>query len=95
MRVSSTSFVFVGRDDQVVLAERDAGLARLAEAELHHAVGEDHRLLLAAVAVDDVDDVADLLLRQQLVDQAERHVRMTRQDLATASCGRGWFPPAP
>ena len=59
------------RDDQIVLAERDAGLARLREAERHQPVAEDHGLLLAAVAVDLVDQVADLLLAQQPVDQVE------------------------
>src|SRR5690606_32375263 len=42
-------------DDDVVLAERDARLGRLAEAQRHHAVGEDDRLLLTAVAIDHVD----------------------------------------
>ena len=44
-------------------------------------VGEDYRLLLAAVAVDNVDDVGDLLLGQKPIDQIEGHVGMTRQDL--------------
>ncbi len=43
------------RHDHVVLAERDAGLERMMEAERHDAVAEDHRLLLAAVAIDRVD----------------------------------------
>ena len=43
------------RDDHVVLAERDAGLAGLREAELHDAVAEDDRLLLTGVPVDGVD----------------------------------------
>ena len=49
-------------DDQIVLAERDAGLARLLEAERHQPVAEDHGLLLAAEAIDVIDQVADLLL---------------------------------
>ena len=53
------------RDDQVVLAEGDAGLAGVGEAQAHHAVGEDHRLLLTAMAIDHVDDVGDLLLGQE------------------------------
>src|SRR5204862_1656930 len=36
-------------DDDVVLAEADAGLGRLAEAQTHHLVGEDDRRLLTAV----------------------------------------------
>ena len=59
---SATSVCLASRDDQVVLAERDAGLARLLEAERHQPVAEDHGLLLAAVAIDVVDQVADLLL---------------------------------
>src|SRR5579883_373630 len=70
-----------GRDHEIVLAEGDARLAGLAESELHHAVAEDHRLFLATVAVDDIDDVCDVLLGQHAVDQREGHVRMLRQDL--------------
>ena len=44
-----------GGHDHVVLAERNAGLERVMEAERHDAVAEDHRLLLAAVAIDGVD----------------------------------------
>ena len=43
------------RDDHVVLAERDAGLEGLREAELHDAVAEDDRLLLPGMPVDGVD----------------------------------------
>src|SRR3546814_2210354 len=67
------------RDHQVVLAERDAGLAGVAEAERHDAVAEDHRVLLAAVAVDDVDQLGDFLLGQPLVEQAERTLGMARE----------------
>ncbi len=67
--------------DHVVLAERDAGLARLAEAEAHDSVGKQHRLLLAAVAINLIDDVADLLLTQQAVHQLERDLRIARQML--------------
>ena len=76
-----------GRHDHVVLAERNAGLAGLAEAKRHHGVGEQHRLLLAAVAIDLVDEVADLLLAQQAVDQLEGDLRIARQMLGDASCG--------
>ena len=41
-----------GRHHHVVLAERDAGLERVEEAERHDAIAEDHRLLLTAVAID-------------------------------------------
>ncbi len=40
---------------------------------------EDHRLLLTAVAIDLVDNFSDLLLAQQMVDEAKRHHRVTRQ----------------
>ena len=76
------------RDDHVVLAERDAGRERVAEAELHDRVGEQHRLLLAGVAIDDVDDVADLLLGQHAVDRLERHLVALRQSLAEQHAAR-------
>ena len=63
------------RHHHVVLAERDAGLERVVEAERHDAVAEDHRLLLAAVAVDLVDDARDLALGHQLVDDLVRNLR--------------------
>ncbi len=81
------------RHHHVVLAERDAGLERVVEAERHDAVAEDHRLLLAAVAIDLVDDAGDFLLGHQLVDDVERHLRRFRQHLAEhgAAC-RGFIP---
>src|SRR5581483_553434 len=71
-----------------VLAERDAGLARLGEAQRHEPVAEDDGLLLAAVTVDVVDQVADLALGQQLVDQVEADQRAARQDLAEEHAAR-------
>lgn len=48
----------LGRDHHVVLAEGDARLRRrVAEAEAHQAVGEDHQFLLAAMTVNGVDHV--------------------------------------
>ncbi len=80
---------FLGlRNDHVVLAEGDAGGEGVAEAELHDRVGEQHRLLLAGVAIDDVDDVADLLLGQHLVDRLERHLVALRQSLAEQHAAR-------
>jgi hypothetical protein len=76
------------RDDHVVLAERDAGLERMAEAKAHDGVGEQHRLLLAGVAIDGVDDVADLLLGQQAVDGLERHLVALRERLAEQHAAR-------
>ena len=79
-----------GRDDEIVLAEGDAGARGLAEAEAHKAVGEDHALFLAAMAVDRVDHVGDVLLGQLPVDQRERHLRIARQDLRDQHApGRG------
>ena len=72
---------FLGRrNDQVVLAEGNARAAGLSEAQRHQAIGEDHRLLLAAMAIDHVDDVLHVLLRKQAVDQRKLHVAMTRQN---------------
>ena len=59
------------RHHHVVLAERDAGLERVIEAERHDAVAEDHRLLLAAVAIDLIDHPGDFPLRHQLVHDVE------------------------
>ena len=67
--------------DQIVLAEGDAGPASVAEPESHDAVGEEDRLLLPAVAVNDVDDLGDLLLGQQTVQQRKRHGPVPRQNL--------------
>jgi hypothetical protein len=50
--VSSTSFDLGVGDDHVILAEADAGLERVAEAQRHDGVGEQHRVLLAGVAID-------------------------------------------
>ena len=78
------------RHDHVVLAEGNAGLERLAEAERHDPVAEDHRLLLTAIAVDDVDHVRDLLLRHELVHDVEGNLDMLRQQLAeNHAAGRG------
>ena len=76
------------RHDHVVLAERDAGLEGVVEAERHDAVAEDHRLLLPAVAVDGVDHPGDLALRHQLVDEVEGHPMVVRQHLAEQDAAR-------
>ena len=76
--------------DHVVLAEGDAGLERVIEAERHGAVAEDDRLLLTAVAVDGVDHSRDLLLGHELVHDVEGHGRMVRQDAREDhAAGRG------
>ena len=82
------------RHDHVVLAERDAGLAGLAEAQRHQRVGEQHGLLLAAVTIDLVDQLADLLLAQQAIDQLERDLGVPRQDVGDQHAARRGFHPA-
>ena len=81
------------RHHHVVLAERDAGLERVIEAERHDAVAEDDRLFLAAVAVDLIDHPGDFALRHQLVDDVERRLDVTRQHVAEHhAAGRGVVP---
>ncbi len=67
------------RNNDVVLAERDPGAGGFLEAQRHHLVGEDHRRLLTAVAVDDVDEIADFLLGQVLVQDLQADVFVVRQ----------------
>ena len=69
------------RDDHVVLAERDAGPAGVLKTEPHQPIGEQHGFLLAAVAVDHVDNVRDLFLGEQLVYKAGVDSLVARQDL--------------
>src|SRR4051794_36284409 len=82
------------RHDHVVLAERNAGLERVVEAERHDAVAEDHRLLLAAVTIDLVDHAGDLALGHQLVDDLVRDARVLRQQIAEHDAARGGLDPA-
>src|SRR6185295_6876278 len=83
------------RGDHVVLAERDAGLERVPEAEAHDRVGEQDGLLLAGVAVDDIDDVRDLLLGEEAVDGLERHLVALRERLAEQHPPRPRAPDGP
>ena len=83
------------RHHHVVLAERNAGLERIVEAERHDAVAEDHGLLLTAVTIDLVDDAGDFLLRHQLVDDVERNLRRLRQHIAEHDAARSGLDPAP
>ena len=82
------------RHHHVVLAERDAGLERVVEAERHDAVAEDHRLLLTAVTIDLIDHAGDFALGHQLVDDVERDLRRLRQHLAEHDAAGGGFDPA-
>ncbi|CEG07608.1 hypothetical protein BN961_01006 [Afipia felis] len=77
------------RHDHVVLAERDARLEGVVEAERHDAVAEDHSLLLTAVTIHRVDHAGDFALRHQLVDGVERDLRMLRQNLAEHDAAGG------
>ena len=80
------------RHDHVVLAERDAGLAGFAEAQRHQRVGEQHGLLLAAMTIHFVDQLADLLLAQQAVDQFERDLADCAAGCRRSACGPAWNP---
>src|ERR1700691_1875780 len=78
------------RDDQVVFAEGDTGLTGLLESQRHQPIAEDHRLLLATVAVDLVDDVGDLLLGEETIHQIEADVRIFGQNFRQHhAAGRG------
>ena len=83
------------RHHHVVLAERNAGLERVVEAERHDAVAEDHCLLLPAVAVDGVDHSGDFALGHQLVRGVERNLGRARQHLAEHHAARRGVVPAP
>ena len=69
--------------------EGDAGLTSFLEAQLHHPVCKDHRRLLAAEAVDLVDDVGDFLLGHQLIDDCWRHLWVTWQQICNHETARG------
>ena len=75
------------RHHDVVEAERDARLGRHAEAGVHQLIGEDHRVLHADAAVHVVDDAADFLLGQRLVDGGEGDV--VGQDLGQQGAAGG------
>src|SRR5712672_3749693 len=85
---------FAVRHDHVVLAERDAGLERIVEAERHDAVAEDHRLLLAAVAVDLVDHAGDFTLGHQFIDEVVRNLCALRQHVAEHDAAGSGLDPA-
>jgi hypothetical protein len=71
------------------MANRQAGARRQAETRLQQAVGEDHRLAQAAAAERGVDQAADLLFLQRLVDQRER--QSGRQNLRQDGTADGGF----
>src|SRR6516165_2237246 len=74
--------------DHVILAEGDARLEGLAEAQGHDPVAENDRLLLPAIAVDDVDHVRDLFLRHELVHDVKGDLVVPRQKLAKDQAAR-------
>ncbi len=79
------------RDNHVVLAERNAGAAGVGEAELHDAVAENDRVFLAAMTVDRVDHLGDVLLGHFLVADVEGHLAVLRQEFADEQTARGRF----
>ncbi len=84
-----------GRHDHVVLAERDARLEGVVEAERHDPVAEDHSLLLPAVAVDLVDHVGDFPLGHELVHDVEGNLGAPRQHVAEHHAARRGVVQAP
>ena len=81
--------LFLGRrNDHVILAEGNAGLVGVVEAKPHDAVAEDHRFLLAAMAIDGVDHLGDFALGHQLVAEVIGNVRRLRQKLADLHAAR-------
>ncbi len=79
------------RNDHVVLAERNTGAASVSKAELHDPVAEDDRVFLAAMTVDRVDHLGDVLLGHFLVADVERHVDVLRQKFANQHTARSRF----
>ena len=67
------------RNNDVVLTEGDTGLSRFLEAQTHDLVGKDDRRLLTTVAIDRVDQIADFLLGQSLLDQSVTDIDIVRQ----------------
>src|SRR5690554_166115 len=61
----------LGRDLEVVHADRHAGQGRVGEAGVHQLVGEDHGVLQADGTVGLVDQLGDRLLLHRLVDDVE------------------------
>ena len=78
-------------DHEIVLAERDAGLAGIVEAHAHQVVGEDHRYFLTAMAIDLVDKGGDFLLGHHLVDQVEGNERTAGKDFVQQHAPRRRF----
>ena len=62
------------RNGHVLDRDRDSGLGGEFEADVLQAVGENDRRLVAGAAIDDVDQVAELLFLHRLVEFGERHL---------------------
>ena len=73
-------FRLVLRHLHVVDSDGDSGRSGELEAHVHQAVGEDHGLLEAGLAIAGVDELADLALVHRAVDQLE--VEFLRQQRA-------------
>ena len=73
------------RNDKVILAERNTGLAGVGKAERHNLVDKQNRFFLAAMAVN---DLGNFLLLDQTVDQRERNVLVLRQNLRNQNTSR-------
>ena len=59
------------RNHHVLDGDRDSRVGRELEADVLQAVGENNRRLVAGAAIDDVDQVAELLLLHRLVELGE------------------------
>ena len=81
------------RHHHVVLADGDASQRGVTKPEVHHLVGEDHRLLLPAVAVDVIENGGELALGERFVDRIERDVGVFRQRLGEDQAPGGRLRP--
>ena len=79
------------RNNQVVLAERNTGLARIFKTERHNLVNHDAGFFLPAVTVNRIDDFADFLLAQQAVYQRNRDFLIIRQNVGNNDTSRRCF----
>ncbi len=73
--------VFRARDDQIILTKRNSRHTGVFEAKIHQPVGENDRVLLAAMTIDNIDHVRDLFFGQNTINGVKRHHFIARQDL--------------
>ena len=62
------------RHDHVVLAERNSCQTRMTKAQFHKLIGKNHCILLTAMTIDLINDLANLFLGKQPVDQIKWYV---------------------